>query len=132
MREQQPATEAEIAAALAAVRDGVRERPPSRGLNAEEAREARLASREQAERYWAVTADRPFLRSPGASGRLRALAVAPLKVIARRLVRWYLEPAITEQRHFNSAILQLVDDLDERTAALEAGQAEGDAGGAKA
>lgn len=128
MHEPQPSTEAEIAAALAAVREGVRARPPSRGLNPEQAREARLAAREQAERYWAVTPNRPFLRSPGAGGRLRALALAPLKVVARRLVRWYVEPAITEQRHFNSAILQLVDDLDERTAALEAGRAEGDAG----
>jgi hypothetical protein len=110
----------------------VRAHAPSRGLNAEQAREARLAAREQAERYWAVTADRPFLRSSGAGGRLRALALAPLKVVARRLVRWYVEPAIIEQRHFNSAILELVDDLDERTAALEAGRVEGDAGGAKA
>jgi hypothetical protein len=127
--EQHSATEAEIAAALAAVREGVRSRPPSRGLTPEQARATRLAAREQAERYWAVTADRPFSRSPGARGRLRAFAVAPLKVIARRLVRWYVEPAITEQRHFNSAIVQLVDDLDERTAALEAGRAGRDAGG---
>lgn len=122
MSESSPATEAEIAAALARVRENVRKRPPGGGLSAEEAREARLKAREQAERYWAVTANRPFLRSPGRGGRVRAVAVAPLKTVVRRLVRWYLEPALTEQRHFNSAMLQLLDDLAERTAALEAGQ----------
>jgi hypothetical protein len=117
-----PATEAEIAAALVRLREDVRKRPPGRTLSAEEAREARLKAREQAERYWAVTAERPFLHSPGRGGRLRSVAVAPLKTAVRRLVRWYLEPALAEQRHFNSAMLQLVDDLAERAAALEAGQ----------
>jgi len=116
-----PADEAEIAAALARVRNDVRSRPPARGLRAEEARALRLAAREQAERYWAVTAERPFVRAPGAAGRLRALAAAPVKLAVRSLVRWYVEPALAEQRHFNSAILRLVDDLDERTAELEAG-----------
>ena len=66
-----------------------------------------------------MTAERPFLRSPGTAGRVRAAAAAPLKHAVRRLVRWYVEPALEEQRRFNLAILQLVDDLAERTALLE-------------
>ena len=50
---------------------------------------------------------------------MRAAAAAPLKHAVRRLVRWYVEPALEEQRRFNLAILQLVDDLAERTAPLE-------------
>jgi hypothetical protein len=117
-----PATKAEVAAALAGVREDVRKRAPSRGPGGDVARNARLAARDQAELYWAVTADRPFLRRPGTVGRLRAIVLAPVKVLVRRLIRWYVEPALAEQRHFNSAVLRLVDDLDERTAALEANQ----------
>ena len=50
---------------------------------------------------------------------MRATAAVPLKRAVRRLVRWYVEPALEEQRQFNLAILQLVDDLAERTALLE-------------
>jgi hypothetical protein len=39
--------------------------------------------------------------------------------VGKRLVRWYVEPALAEQRYFNAAVLRLVDDLDERLAALE-------------
>ena len=111
--------EAAITEALARVRDEVRGRPPSRGLSAEEAVARRVSARDQAELHWAVTADRPFLRSPGALGRVHPTAVAPLKHAVRRLVRWYVEPALEEQRQFNLAILQLVDDLAERAALLE-------------
>jgi hypothetical protein len=118
--------EASIAEALTGVRDEVRSHPPSQGLSAEEARGRRLAARDQAELHWAVTAERPFLRAPGAAGRVRAAAAAPLKRVIRRLVRWYMEPALEEQRRFNAAILQLVDDLAERTAALEDRRDRGD------
>jgi hypothetical protein len=111
--------EAAITEALARVRDEVRSRPPSRGLSPEEAVARRVSARDQAELHWAVTAERPFLRSPDTGGRVRAAAAAPLKHAVRRLVRWYVEPALEEQRRFNLAILQLVDDLAERTALLE-------------
>lgn len=101
------------------MRDEVRSRPPTRGLSAEEASARRVSARDQAQLHWAVTAERPFLRSPGTTGRVRAAAVAPLKHAVRRLVGWYVEPALEEQRRFNLAILQLVDDLAERTALLE-------------
>jgi hypothetical protein len=111
--------EAAISEALRGLRDEVRSRPPSRGLSAEEARARRLAARDQAELHWAVTAERPFLRAPGTAGRVRGAATAPMKRAVRGLVRWYLEPALKEQRRFNAAILELVDDLAARTAALE-------------
>lgn len=109
----------EIPNTLARLREEVRSRAPSRGFDPEEARGLRRAAREQAERYWAVSAERPSMRAPGMRGRARALATAPLKLVARRLVRWYVEPALAHQRYFNAATLQLLDDLEERTAALE-------------
>lgn len=118
--------EAAIAEALTRVREEVRSRPPTRGLSAEEARARRLAARDQAELHWAVTAERPFLRAAGAAGRVRAAAAGPLKHAVRRLVRWYMEPALEEQRRFNAAILELVDDLSERTSALEDRRERGD------
>ena len=66
-----------------------------------------------------MTAERPILRRPGTAGRVGGAASAPLKHVVRRLVRWYVEPALEEQRRFNQAILELVDDLAERTALLE-------------
>lgn len=120
--------EAAITEALARVRDEVRSRPPSRGLSPEEAKARRVAARDQAELHWAVTAERPFLRSPGTVGRVRAAATAPLKHVVRKLVRWYVEAALEEQRRFNLAILHLVDDLAERTALLEERHDRGDRG----
>ena len=111
--------EAAITEALSRVSDQVRSRPPSRGLSAEEAAARRVSARDQAELHWAVTAERPILRRPGTAGRGRAAASAPLKHVVRRLVGWYVEPALEEQRRFNQAILELVDDLAERTALLE-------------
>jgi hypothetical protein len=112
--------DAEIPAAFARLRDEVRGAPPSRGLSAAEARAERLAAREQAERYWSVSAERPFVPAPGGRGRARALVTGPLRVTVRRLLRWYVEPALAAQRQFNEAALRLLDDLDERVAALEA------------
>ena len=121
-----PGEEAEIEEALTRVRDEVRGRPPTRGLSAQEAAAFRVAARDQAELHWAVTAERPFVRSPGTAGRVRAAAVAPLRRAVRGLVRWYVEPALEEQRQFNLAILQLVDDLAERTATIEGRGDRGD------
>jgi hypothetical protein len=68
----------------------------------------RLSARDQAERLWAVSAERPI------AGKL-----GPVKSVLRRLMRWYVEPAMADQRAFNDAVLKLVDDLDERVARLE-------------
>jgi hypothetical protein len=70
--------------------------------------EIRLSVRDQAERLWAVSADRPISGKGG-----------PLKWLLRRLMRWYVEPAFADQRAFNDAVLKLYDDLDERISRLK-------------
>jgi hypothetical protein len=76
-----------------------------------------LPSRARAERAWAVTAERPFEHPPTWRGRVRGLVVAPIKRVLRKLMRWYVEPVAAHQRTFNSAVLAVVDELAERTAA---------------
>ena len=70
--------------------------------------QVRLSARDQAERLWAVSAERPI-----------AGKVGPVKSVLRRLMRWYVEPAMADQRGFNEAVLKLFDDLDERISRLE-------------
>jgi hypothetical protein len=70
--------------------------------------QVRLSARDQAERLWAVSAER---RVAGRAGTV--------KLFLRRLMRWYVEPALAEQRAFNDAVLKLLDDLDERISRLE-------------
>lgn len=66
--------------------------------------------RAEAERLWALSAERSVSRRPG----LRGLANHPVKLILNRLLRWHLEPLVAEQRDFNAAVLGLVDDLEQR------------------
>jgi hypothetical protein len=70
-----------------------------------------IVARQDAERFWAVTADRPFLTKPGFWGRIRTFLLLPLKSGLRKLMRWYVEPLATDQRAFNAAILRALDDL---------------------
>jgi hypothetical protein len=70
--------------------------------------QVRLSVRDQAERLWAVSAERPLVGKVGS-----------VKLVLRRLMRWYVEPALADQRAFNDAVLKLIDDLDERIARLE-------------
>ena len=70
--------------------------------------QVRLSVRDQAERLWPISAERPIVGKGG-----------PLKAILRRLMRWYVEPAFADQRAFNDAVLKLIDDLDERITRLE-------------
>jgi hypothetical protein len=74
------------------------------------------AVRGLAERFWPVTADKPLERRPGAKG----WAAYQVKRVLRKLMRWYVEPALAEQRIVNDALLRLVDDLTRRMDALEA------------
>jgi len=85
---------------------------------------SRLAIRGEAERAWAVTADRPFLFKPGALGRARGLALVPVKAVLRKLMRWYVEPVAADQRTFNAIALRLVDALSEATDAAHGKAAE--------
>jgi hypothetical protein len=68
----------------------------------------RLSVRDQAERMWAISADRPVVGKAGT-----------LKRFLRRFMRWYVEPPFADQRAFNNATLRLIDDLDERIERLE-------------
>jgi hypothetical protein len=70
--------------------------------------QVRLSVRDQAERMWAISADRPVVGKAG-----------PLKLFLRRFMRWYVEPPFADQRAFNNAVLRLIDDLDERLARIE-------------
>src|SRR5438128_1929774 len=70
-----------------------------------------LAARSQAERMWAVSAERPIERRRGAKG----LVAYALKLVLRPFLRWYVEPLAAEQRSFNDAVLKVVDDLYERS-----------------
>jgi hypothetical protein len=72
------------------------------------------AARAQAERFWAVTADRPFVRRAGLWGRVRGALLLPAKVVLRKLMRWYVEPAFAQQRDFNASVLKALTSLNER------------------
>jgi hypothetical protein len=73
------------------------------------------AMRGLAERFWAVSADKPLARRPGPKGWL----AFQVKRLLRKLVRWYVEPALAEQRIFNDALLRLVDELARRVDELD-------------
>lgn len=75
----------------------------------------RRAARAEAERLWAVSADRSLRLRPGWRGGLGT----PVKAILRKLMRWYVEPLAYDQRSFNAASLRLIDDLDERLSRIE-------------
>jgi hypothetical protein len=111
-------SEGDIAAIFTRLRDEVRNRPGvpiSRG-GASAARTP-LPSRSRAERAWAVTAERPFEHPPTRRGRVRGYVYAPVKRSLRKLMRWYVEPVAAHQRTFNLAVLNLIDEHGERTAA---------------
>jgi hypothetical protein len=74
-----------------------------------------------AERFWPVSADKPLERRPGPKGWL----AFQVKRVLRKLMRWYVEPALSEQRIVNDALLRLVDDLTRRVEALEAQAKQG-------
>src|SRR5689334_21094393 len=114
--------DAEIAAVFERLRGEVAARPSAETPTARPAAMRTDGSlsvaRDQAERFWAVTADRPYLYKPGAWGRARGLLLVPVKSVLRRLMRWYVEPALAQQRDFNASVLKALDELSERADAL--------------
>jgi len=113
-----PPDDAEIAAIFERLRRDVAARPAPDGPPGRPSTVRGDGSlpfaRDQAERYWAVTAERPYLYKPGAWGRVRGLVLVPLKAVLRRLMRWYVEPGFAQQRSFNSQALRALDELSER------------------
>ncbi len=77
-----------------------------------------LAARSQAERMWAVSAERPIVRRPG----LKGLLAYPVKLLLRPFLCWYVEPLAAEQRVFNDAVLKLLDGLSEELDRAHAGR----------
>src|SRR5882672_427144 len=96
----------DVAALFARLKEEIRAAGPRAGDVAPA--QVRLSVRDQAERLWAVSAERPLVGKAG-----------PMKLFLRRLMRWYVEPALADQRAYNNALLKLIDDLDERIAQLE-------------
>jgi len=101
-----PEEESEVAALYARLKQEVRAAGP-RAADVTPA-QIRLSTRDQAERLWAISAERPIVGKGG-----------PLKLFLRRFMRWYVEPALADQRAFNDALLKLIDDIDERISRLE-------------
>jgi hypothetical protein len=98
----------DVAALFARLKEEIRAAGPRGGEGVTPA-QVRLSVRDQAERLWPISAERPIVGKGG-----------PLKGVLRRLMRWYVEPAFADQRAFNDAVLKLIDDLDERISRLEA------------
>jgi hypothetical protein len=96
----------DVAALFARLKEELRAAGP-RGVDVPP-EHVRLSVRDQAERLWPISAERPIVGTAG-----------PLKSFLRRLMRWYVEPALADQRAFNDAVLKLIDDLDERVKRLE-------------
>jgi hypothetical protein len=69
-----------------------------------------LRTRREAEELWAVTSDRAFLSKAGSWGRVRGALLTPVKFVLKKLMRWYVEPPLSDQRAFNLAVLRLVDE----------------------
>ena len=98
--------ESDVAALFAKLKEELRAAGPRAA--AVPPAQVRLSVRDQAERLWPISAERPIVGKVG-----------PVKSVLRRLMRWYVEPAFADQRAFNDALLKLIDDLDERLQKLE-------------
>ncbi len=110
------AGEAEIEAVLVRLREEVREQPPARGGELARVSGEWRKTRGTAGSRAHLTAERPYLYRPGTLGRLRGLALVPLKAVLRRLMKWYVEPLAIDQSYFNRLVLQLLDELEGQTA----------------
>ena len=101
-----PEERTDVAALFAKLKEEIRAACPRAGDVTPA--QVRLSTRDQAERLWAISAERPIVGKAG-----------PVKMFLRRFMRWYVEPAFADQRAYNDAVLKLIDDLDERISRLE-------------
>lgn len=108
------ADDVDVEALFTALREEIRRSGADPGAPGEP--DDRLAARAEAERLWPVSADRPLRLRPGVRGGMGT----PAKAVLKKLMRWYVEPLAYDQRSFNAAALRLIDDLEQRVAALEA------------
>ena len=106
--------EVDVAALFEALREEVRRSGADPAGAADPA--DRRAAREEAERLWPVSAERPLRLRPGVRGGIGT----PVKAVLRKLMRWYVEPLAYDQRSFNAAALRLIDDLQEQVDRLQA------------
>jgi hypothetical protein len=111
----------DVDALFASLKEEIRRSGADPGAGSRDAGERR-AAREEAERLWPVSADRPLRLRPGVRGGIGT----PIKAVLRKLMRWYVEPLAYDQRSFNAAALRLIDDLEERVARLERELAQSD------
>src|SRR2546428_480932 len=98
--------DSEVAAIFERLREEVLATP--RAEAGDDGRRRWAGAREDAERKWWVSAERPFAHGPGLAGRARGLLVLPLKALMKRLMRWYVQPLAADQREFNAAALRLL------------------------
>ena len=110
------AEDVDIDALFAALREEIRRSGADPGAAGEAGEDDRQAARAEAERLWPVSADRPLRLRPGVRGGIGT----PAKAVLKKGMRWYVEPLAYDQRSFNAAALRLIDDLEQRVAALEA------------
>ena len=97
-----PDEQIDVAALFERLKEEVRSTAP-RSTDDPAQTQVRLSVRDQAERLWPISAERPIVGKGG-----------PMKAVLRRLMRWYVEPVAADQRAFNDAVLKLIDDLSER------------------
>jgi hypothetical protein len=97
----------EIAALFAELRNAAESSQAEREVD----EQALADARDEAIRFWPVSAERDFLSRPGRSGRVRGALLVPVKKLLRPMMRWYVEPALADQRRFNAAVLRMLDEL---------------------
>jgi uncharacterized small protein (DUF1192 family) len=110
------AEDVDVDALFAALREEIRRSGADPGASGAAGEDDRAAARGEAERLWPVSADRPLRLRPGVRGGIGT----PAKAVLKKGMRWYVEPLAYDQRSFNAAALRLIDDLEQRVAALEA------------
>lgn len=105
----------DVAGLIAELEQEIRRTGP-RHRSGARASSVRINARAAADRLWPVSLDRPIAGRTGPVGGL----YRPVKLVLRKLVRWYVEPALADQRAYNDALLRLVDDLYEELDRLRA------------
>jgi hypothetical protein len=114
-----PPREVDVAALFRELQEEVSRLGPRRA-GGDSPSTARVNARAMAGRLWRVSADRHIGGRAGAAGAL----MRPVKLVVRKLTRWYVEPVFADQRAYNDAALKLIDDLQEQVEALQARVAE--------